>query len=204
MPRPANGLLLLAGLAGAAVLLVGVGQSLSTATIRPGGPSSSTASPIGPAWPYRGWSLADLRSENASPVQRANLAVLVDRVLVPLQTIYGVRATVTSGARSVDKNDEVDGSPTSGHLAGEALDLKVPGWSAWRLAEAIRGLVPSFDQIIAYATSRGGHVHVGLRVTTPGAPRRMIMVAPAGSTAELVSPATYDALQFQPDTGIVA
>jgi len=170
-----------------------------------GAPSSGITPPQAlPGWPYQGGTLAELKSSSASPMQARNLQVMIDRVLVPLQPIYGVRATVRSGARNPDRNSEVSVSPTSGHLAGEALDLKVAGWSAYRLAEAIRGIDPAFDQIIAYATSRGGHVHIGNRITTPGTPRRMVMVAPAGSDAEIVDLATYAALQYDPDTKRIA
>ena len=115
-----------------------------------------------------------------TPTEEARRAmrVVVSYVLDPLRAKFGSRLRVTSGYRSPAVNRAVGGSERSQHLIGEAVDLVVEGLSAQQLvAEIVRMGLP-FDQLIAYAPERGGHVHVSL--TTRRRNRGKVLFAPAG------------------------
>lgn len=113
-----------------------------------------------------------------TPEAQQALAVLTAYVLDPLRASLGARLRVTSGYRSPAVNEAVDGSATSQHMKGEAVDLMVDGLGAEELAAVIvRARIP-FDQLIWYAPERGGHVHVSL--TTTRANRRQLLHAPVG------------------------
>jgi uncharacterized protein YcbK (DUF882 family) len=119
-----------------------------------------------------------------------NLRRLVDDLLDPLRSDLGAPVRVTSGYRSPEVNAAVGGSKTSRHMRGLAADIKVKGMESTALAERIDELrsagVLDYDQVIAYAASRGGHVHVGL---APGGvtPRRQMLWAPKGGGYEQYS-----------------
>lgn len=102
--------------------------------------------------------------ENAAPPEaRLRLRALVGAVLDPLRWRLGRPVRVTSAYRSEAVNRAVGGSATSQHVTGEAADIVVAGMTGTELAaEIIRMRLP-FDQLIAYAPSRGGHVHVSYR-----------------------------------------
>lgn len=111
------------------------------------------------------------------PVAQANLERLVVRVLDPLRAAVGRAVNITSGYRSAAVNHAIDGSPTSQHMIGEAVDIKVEGLTAVQLATVIARLGVPFDQVIWYAPERGGHVHVSYTETR--ANRRQTLHAPA-------------------------
>ena len=117
----------------------------------------------------------------------ANLKRLVDTLLDPLRNDLGAPVRVTSGYRSPQVNAAIGGSRTSRHMLGLAADIKVKGMESTTLAERIEQLRQDgfldYDQVIAYAASRGGHVHVGL---APGGvtPRRQMLWAPKGGGYE--------------------
>lgn len=112
----------------------------------------------------------------------ASLTRLVRDLLDPLRIDIELPIRVTSGYRSPQVNAAVGGSRTSRHMTGLAADIKVRGMTARQLADRIEQLresgVIDYDQVIAYAVSRGGHVHVGL--TPEGvSPRRQMLWAAA-------------------------
>ena len=111
------------------------------------------------------------------PAAQANLEQLVAVVLDPLRGKVGREVHIKSGYRTYAVNRAVKGSPTSQHMAGEAVDIKVDGLTGVELAAVIVGLGVPFDQVIWYAPERGGHVHVSY--TTTRANRRETLHAPA-------------------------
>jgi hypothetical protein len=115
------------------------------------------------------------------PAVRANLQELVATVLDPLRRHLGRPVRITSGFRSKQVNRRVGGSPHSRHLDGEAADIKVDGLDAHDLVEAIQLAELDFDQVIAYAPERGGHVHLGILAGAAARHRRQLLWAPAGT-----------------------
>lgn len=117
----------------------------------------------------------------------ANLGRLVHTLLDPLRNDLGQPVRVTSGYRSPQVNAAVGGSRTSRHMLGLAADIKVRGMESTTLAERIEQLRQDgfldYDQVIAYAASRGGHVHVGL-APEGSTPRRQMLWAPKGGGYE--------------------
>ena len=120
------------------------------------------------------------------PAAQENLKRLVATVLDPLRTALGRPVRVTSGFRSAAVNDAVKGSVTSQHMLGEAVDIKVDGYTAVELATAIVRLGIPFDQVIWYDPERGGHVHVSFTVTR--ANRRETLHAPVSGGYKPWSP----------------
>ena len=114
---------------------------------------------------------------------RANLYRLVQTVLDPLREELGVPIRVTSGYRSPIVNDAVGGSVTSRHMLGLAADIKARGYNARQVVDCIDRMYETgrldYDQAIAYAVSRGGHVHVGL-APEGIVPRRQMLWAQDG------------------------
>lgn len=124
---------------------------------------------------------ADVTSLPEGVAQR--LVVLVATVLDPLRTHLGKPIRVTSGYRTPEHNTRIGGSRNSAHMRGEAADIAVRGIDAHAIMGALRLLDVDLDQAIAYAPSRGGHVHVG--IARPGvAPRRQWLWAPASGGYE--------------------
>jgi len=116
------------------------------------------------------------------------LRVLVATVLDPLRVALGRPVRVTSGFRSLAVNTKIGGSRTSAHMRGAAADISVAGMSAPELVQAIVTLNLPVDQVIGYAPSRGGHVHVGIAAV----PRGQILWAPAGGGYDRYEVETYD------------
>ena len=112
-----------------------------------------------------------------TPEAQQNLERLVAELLGPARERLGAPVRITSGYRSRAVNAAVRGSPSSMHLTGEAVDIKVDGWGAEQLAEFFATSGLPFDQIIWYAPSRGGHVHVSY--TEARQNRRQTLHAPA-------------------------
>jgi len=117
---------------------------------------------------------------------RTNLTVLVQVVLDPLREHLGKPVRVTSGYRSPAVNTKIGGSKTSAHLTGEAVDIKVDGLDAHGIVEALRLVAPAggWDQVIAYAPSRGGHVHIGIKAGAWPRHRKQVLWAPASGGYE--------------------
>ena len=63
-----------------------------------------------------------------------------------------VHFTVTSALRTVAQNDACNGSKTSQHLTGDAIDLKPIDLSVDGLLSMIKGSPFEFDQLIKYRT----------------------------------------------------
>ena len=109
-----------------------------------------------------------LRLDNTPPPQAQHaLRTLTSHVLDPLRESLGRPVRVTSGYRSPVVNHLVGGDLHSQHRRGEAVDLLVEGLSARQLAAHLLELELPFDQLIAYAPERGGHVHVSLTARRP-------------------------------------
>jgi len=112
-----------------------------------------------------------------TPEAKAALVRLCREILDPLRRAVGP-IRVTSGYRSAAVNLAVRGSKTSSHRDGEAGDIKAlrPGVTSVALALAAIRLGLPFDQLILYAPSRGGHVHISYR---EGNNRGQVLYAPA-------------------------
>lgn len=71
----------------------------------------------------------------------------------------------TSLWRSWEHNESIGGSETSQHLDGLAFDGYFPNVASVdvveEVAKLLRGAEVSFDQLIAYDASAGGHLHIG-------------------------------------------
>lgn len=75
-----------------------------------------------------------------------------------------VHFTVTSAFRTEEQNDACNGSKTSQHLTGDAVDLKPVDFSVDDFILKIKGSPFKFDQLIKYRT----FVHVSFaRVRKP-------------------------------------
>lgn len=65
-----------------------------------------------------------------------------------------VHFTITSARRTPDQNKACNGSPTSQHLVGEAIDMKPYGSTTYnRLLESVHNFsdrIHVFDQLILY------------------------------------------------------
>ena len=117
---------------------------------------------------------------------RTNLTVLVQVVLDPLREHLGKPVRVTSGYRSPAVNTRIGGSKTSAHMTGEAVDIKVDDLDAHGIVAALRAIQPpgGWDQVIAYAPSRGGHVHIGIKAGAWPRHRKQVLWAPASGGYE--------------------
>jgi len=120
------------------------------------------------------------------PEHRTNLTILVQCVLDPLREHLGRPVRITSGYRSAQVNARIGGSRTSAHMTGEAVDAKCDGVDAHGIVAALRAIQPpgGWDQVIAYAPSRGGHVHIGIRAGAWPRHRQQVLWAPASGGYE--------------------
>lgn len=122
---------------------------------------------------------------NAAPSRAMTcLQILVQHFLDPLRKHLGRPIRITSGYRSAAVNKAVGGSKTSRHMTGEASDLKADGLDAHAILASIEALGLSYDQIIAYAPSRGGHVHVQICAGAKSKHRMQRLWAPASGGYE--------------------
>ncbi len=87
-----------------------------------------------------------------------NLYALCVNVLQPLRDAMGP-VTITSGYRSPAVNEEIGGSSTSQHMAGEAADLVISGKSVRQVCNYIDRNLPH-DQLIY---EFGSWTHVSYR-----------------------------------------
>jgi hypothetical protein len=118
-------------------------------------------------------------NNGAPPRAMTCLQILVQHALDPLRLHLGRAVKVNSGYRSEAVNQAVGGSKSSRHKTGEAADIVSPGLTSIELVEAILAAGIDFDQVIAYAPARGGHLHIGLRCGHPELHRHEILWAPA-------------------------
>jgi zinc D-Ala-D-Ala carboxypeptidase len=163
---------------GLGAVAVGVGLYLYRDRLDLGG--AMLAGKPGKYFDYREFQVTRTGLPNVMPASaRANVDRLVQRVLDPLREHYGAPIRITSGYRSPQVNAAIGGSKSSDHLTGSAADfvLVAPTYNAVEVARRIVALGLPFDQVIAYAPERGGHVHVGLRA---GANRRQALYALPG------------------------
>lgn len=65
---------------------------------------------------------------------------------------HNIHFTVTSAFRTKEQNDACNGSKTSQHLTGDAIDLKPVDFSVDGFISKIKGSPFKFDQIIKYST----------------------------------------------------
>lgn len=76
-----------------------------------------------------------------------------------------VHFTITSARRTPDQNKACNGSPTSQHLVGEAIDIKPYGSTTYnRLLESVHNFsdrIHVFDQLILYPAFI--HISFGIR-----------------------------------------
>lgn len=63
-----------------------------------------------------------------------------------------VHFTVTSAFRTKEQNDACNGSATSQHLTGDAIDLKPVGFSVDSFISLVKNSPFTFDQLIKYRT----------------------------------------------------
>ena len=104
------------------------------------------------------------------------LTGLAQNILDPLKDrVPDLR--ISSGYRSPAVNSKVGGVSNSQHMTGEAADVSSSSMSALELAQLIVNMGLPFDQVIWYAPSRGGHVHVSY--STRRTPRKKTMHAPS-------------------------
>lgn len=120
----------------------------------------------------------------APPEARTNLQLLTQQILDPLRRHLGRPIRITSGYRSRIVNRKVHGSKSSRHMSGEAADFKVFGLDVHAILAAIEELGLSYDQVIAYAPRRGGHVHVQICAGAPSRHRKQRLWAPTSGGYE--------------------
>ena len=101
-----------------------------------------------------------------TPIAKANLEKLVDKVLDPLRAAYGRPIIVTSGYRSRELNSAVGGAATSQHRTGEAADIEAATQDRAankRLYDLIIALNLPYDQLINEFDYDWVHVSFGAR-----------------------------------------
>ncbi len=108
-------------------------------------------------------------SNEPPPIAIENLR-RVASLLEQVRDVVGGPIAVSSGYRSPALNQAVGGARNSAHVLGLAADIVAPGWTAHKLAVAIRDAGIEFDQLIY----EGSWVHIGLSDT---APRRQLLTA---------------------------
>ena len=75
---------------------------------------------------------------------------------------YGDVAEYTSGYRDPERNAAADGSPTSYHLAGDAVDIHIGSLSKEEQAEVEATFDPYFSEVLYHQVNNGGlHLHLG-------------------------------------------
>lgn len=84
------------------------------------------------------------------------LAYMLERV----RTLVGAPIVISSGYRSAELNEAIDGSARSAHCHALAADIHALGMSCEDLARIIRGSRIVFDQVIY----EGDWVHFGLAI----------------------------------------
>lgn len=93
---------------------------------------------------------ATIKELDNTPTEQVekNLTILVEKILDPLREMYGKPIIVNSGYRSPEVNVAVNGSKTSQHVLGEAVDITAGSKEEnKKLFELIRDNF-EFDQLI--------------------------------------------------------
>lgn len=93
---------------------------------------------------------ATIKELDNTPTEQVekNLTILVEKILDPLREMYGKPIIVNSGYRSPEVNAAVNGSKTSQHVLGEAVDITAGSKKEnKKLFELIRDNF-EFDQLI--------------------------------------------------------
>lgn len=90
-----------------------------------------------------------------------NIKELVYQVLQPLRDYIDKPITINSGYRCLKLNAAVGGVPTSQHVQGQAVDIKVDGLSSFEIAQAVLDLHLPYDQLILY--NDFVHISIGTR-----------------------------------------
>lgn len=94
-----------------------------------------------------------------------NLRDLAISVLDPIRYAWGQPLVITSGYRSTQLNAAVGGVPTSAHMEGCAVDIKLCSWSTRKISE-LYNLIASMvddgaidiDQVIYYRKKKIIHI----------------------------------------------
>jgi len=100
------------------------------------------------------------------PKEVENLSRIVTEILNPLEASYP-GLTINSGYRSPELNAKLQelgygAVSNSLHLQGRAIDIKHPRHSSYELARGVRDLGLPHSELLPYASSKGGHLHVAL------------------------------------------
>lgn len=93
---------------------------------------------------------ATIKGLDNTPTEQVekNLTILVEKILDPLREMYGKPIIVNSGYRSPEVNVAANGSKTSQHVLGEAVDITAGSKKEnKKLFELIRDNF-EFDQLI--------------------------------------------------------
>ena len=114
---------------------------------------------------------------HASADQINALKALCVFTLDPIRAWFDRPVLVTSGLRTPELNKAIGGSASSQHIIGEAADIKIEGLSSQDIVAGVRAMGILFDQCIAYAPERGGHVHISFTKRRDN--RRQFLYAPA-------------------------
>lgn len=109
---------------------------------------------------------SELGLDNRIPDEvRPEIRALCREVLDGLRMAVGESVMIRSGYRCKALNVAIKGAPTSQHMAGEAADIKTSSiLDGRRQAEWLAAVIVesgfTFDQVVWYHPSQGGHVHV--------------------------------------------
>lgn len=79
-----------------------------------------------------------------------NIKELCLNVLQPLRDKIGKSIHINSGYRCLKVNELVGGVPTSQHVFGQAVDIKVEDIKPYELAKTVIELNLPFDQMVLY------------------------------------------------------
>ena len=89
-----------------------------------------------------------------------NIGYLTQNLLEPLREKIMKPIIITSGYRCDTLNKKVGGARTSQHRYGQAVDIKVKGWSSYTLYEFIKQSGLDYDQLILEKTKIAEWVHI--------------------------------------------
>ena len=90
-----------------------------------------------------------------------NIKEMVYQVLQPLRDYICKPIIINSGYRCLKLNAAVGGAPTSQHVQGQAVDIRVDGMTPYEVAQAVLELHLPYDQMILYNDFL--HISIGTR-----------------------------------------
>ena len=90
-----------------------------------------------------------------------NVKELVFQVLQPLRDYICKPIIINSGYRCLKLNAAVGGVPTSQHVQGQAVDIRVKDMTPFEIAQAVLDLHLPYDQMILYNDFL--HLSIGTR-----------------------------------------